>query len=556
MPTVDTRLVVAEGLVTAVSPSPQEWTSTDVVVVGSGVAGLSVAAAIAATDPTVRVLVVSKGGLDAGSTTWAQGGIAAPLAPDDTVVDHVHDTLVAGAGHCDPAAVQALVAGAPRAVADLLGAGARLDRDTHGELALTREGGHGRARIVHAGGDATGAEVQRALTASVLTLGSVSVAAHTRLVDLLTDPGTGAVSGVALWRNGTVVHVGARAVVLATGGYGSVLGTSTNPAGSTGDGVAAALRAGAEVVDLEFVQFHPTVLWAPGASGQRPLLTEALRGEGAVLRTLDGDRLMPGLHPLADLAPRDVVARAIGDHLAATGTDHVLLDATAISRAELEHHFPTFRANCAALGLDPRRDLVPVSPGAHFSCGGVRAGADGTTTVPGLFAVGEVAATGVHGANRLASNSLLEGLVFGARCGRRLAVDLPATRPNAARDGVHRRVPAARADEVVAVTAGAAGLRRTGRDLDRAARALAGMTIVSGCAQGPEGWGATDLHTVATAVVAATALRPHSLGCHWRADDVAVAPAEAGVRWVQQLHPDGTLTAHRHEGPLDPEVVP
>jgi L-aspartate oxidase len=433
----------------------------DVLVVGSGVAGLS--AALAA--PAGRtVLLATKDRLGHSATRYAQGGIAAVLdLVDDSVAEHVADTLTAGAGLCDPVAVRTLVEEGGQAIADLLARGVGFDSDPSGprQLARTREGGHSRSRVVHAGGDATGAELERALTEAVRATPSVRSVEHAFLVDLVTHDGR--VTGALLWADGGPHLVRAGAVVLASGGAGQLFADTTNPPLSTGDGIAAALRAGAVLADMEFVQFHPTALHIDGDPGPpgyhsggppdppvrpgdhsggppdppRPLISEAMRGEGAVLRDDDGSPVMAGVHPLGDLAPRDVVTRAVAVRMAATGARHLWLDATGIPADHLERRFPTILARCRAAGIDPSRQPIPVSPAAHYLMGGVLTDLDGRTSLPGLFAVGEAACTGVHGANRLASNSLLEGVVFAARIGRALAdpPDPEGLWLEAARDG-------------------------------------------------------------------------------------------------------------------------
>ena len=425
-------MLIPRGLLAADLPRmPAE--EVDVLVVGSGVAGLSAALAV----PRGRtVLLATKDRLGHSATRYAQGGIAAVLDPlVDSVAEHVADTLAAGAGLCDPVAVQTLAAEGAQAIADLRARGVRFDREgPAGELARTREGGHSRSRVVHAGGDATGAELERALTEAVRANPAVRSLEHAFLVDLLTVDGR--VAGALLWSGGRPRVVRSQAVVLASGGAGQLYADTTNPPLSTGDGVAAALRAGAVLADLEFVQFHPTALHLETGDGDqarspgdhpggppeppRPLISEAMRGEGAVLRDGDGTPVMAGVHPLGDLAPRDVVTRAVAARMAATGARHLWLDATSIPAEQLERRFPTILARCRAAGIEPSRQLIPVSPAAHYLMGGVLTDLDGRTSLPGLFAVGEAACTGVHGANRLASNSLLEGVVFAARIGRAL----------------------------------------------------------------------------------------------------------------------------------------
>ena len=502
------------------APAPGWELTADVCVVGSGVAGLCVA--LHARAAGLSVAVVTKVEVDDGSTRWAQGGIAAVLDPADTPAAHARDTEVAGVGLCDPAAVQALVTEGPERLHQLISWGAAFDRDAGGRLLLTREGGHSTDRIVHAGGDATGAEVQRALRDAVAADPGVTLVEHAMVLDLVRDA-DGRAAGVTLHvlGEGTADGVGAvraRAVVLATGGMGQVYAATTNPSVSTGDGVALGLRAGAVATDLEFVQFHPTALYlGPGARGQQPLVSEALRGEGAVLLDGAGERFMTGVHPLAELAPRDVVAKAITRVQLRDGVDHVWLDARGIPG--LAERFPTIVARCREAGIDPTTALVPVTPAAHYASGGLATDLAGRTTVPGLYACGEVACTGVHGANRLASNSLLEGLVFAGRIGAALARELPV--PAAAAPADPRPAGlvdvAARAPLTAAMSTWVGALR-SGAGLAEAAAQLAVLGERTTAVPGVPGWEATDLLTVATAITAAAAARQETRGCHWRED--------------------------------------
>ncbi|WP_371407614.1 L-aspartate oxidase [Kribbella sp. NBC_00662] len=467
--------------------------AVDVVVIGSGVAGLSTALGLAATR---EVLLLSAGD---GSTPWAQGGVSAAYGEDDPL-DHAHDTDVAGAGFCDPRNVRALVEEGPQRVAELIAHGARFDRNADGSLSRTLEGGHSRPRIVHAGGDATGAEVHRALRSALERTGVRTMTGRT--VGLLQSD-SGSIVGVLLDTGTRTEQIDARAVVLATGGIGNAYLASTNPSTVRGDGIALALQAGASLVDMEFVQFHPTVLYTGETSGQLPLVTEAVRGEGAVLRDIHGRRIMDGLHPRADLAPRDIVARAIESTMRRDGSDHVWLDATGVAPDVLRRRFPTVLASCARIGVDLLSEQIPVAPAEHFLCGGVRTDRNGATEVPGLYAVGEVAATGVHGANRLASNSLLEGLVFGRRVATALTLDLPALDRGRTHELVlgEDREP----ERIRTILTRYAGIRRDGAGLNAAADEL-----------GSAGTG--PLATVARSVVAAATARQDSRGCHWRSD--------------------------------------
>ncbi|MER6050457.1 L-aspartate oxidase [Streptomyces sp. NPDC001793] len=547
------------------APAPGWSITADVVVVGSGVAGLTAALRCAAAGR--RTVVVTKARLDDGSTRWAQGGIAAALGDGDSPEQHLADTLVAGAGLCDEEAVRTLVTEGPAAVHRLIGAGARFDTDPGSdEIALTREGGHHRRRIAHAGGDATGAEISRALVAAVRAAGLRTIE-NALVLDLLTDA-EGRTAGVALHVMGEGQHDGvgavhAPAVVLATGGMGQVFSATTNPAVSTGDGVALALRAGAEVSDLEFVQFHPTVLYlGPEAEGQQPLISEAVRGEGAHLVDADGTRFMVGQHELAELAPRDIVAKAITRRAQEQGTEHMYLDARHFGAEMWEHRFPTILAACRAHGIDPVTEPIPVAPAAHYASGGVRTDLHGRTTVPGLYACGEVACTGVHGANRLASNSLLEGLVFAERIADDIAADgppAPAAAPVEARAPLPLLVPEARTAVQRIMTAGAgvlrsaASLARAADDLDRlhreAVEAAADPALASVKAPEPgvEAWEATNLLCVARVLVAAARRREETRGCHWREDH----PDRDDASWRRHfritLGADRTLGVHTTE---------
>lgn len=506
------------------------WQLTvDLAVVGTGVAGLT--AALRAAELGLRVVAVTKTTVEDCNTRWAQGGVAV-VSPGtgDSVDAHVADTLTAGAGLCDEIAVRAILAAGPAAVSALRARGAVFDGAPTGnpraDLQRTREGGHRAFRVIHAGGDATGAEIERAL-AGAARGGRLPLLEGQSVTDVLRDD-TGRVAGLALLGERLGV-LRARAVLLATGGLGQLYAVSTNAEGATGDGLALALRAGAMTADLEFVQFHPTVLHVgPGSRGRQPLVTEAIRGEGAVLLDTTGSPVMTGVHPLGALAPRDVVAAAITSRMAQTGTDHVLLDATRLGGVVLRHRFPTVHAACMALGVDPARAPIPVAPAAHYQCGGVVTDTSGRSTVPGLYAAGEVARTGLHGANRLASNSLLEGLVMGTRAAETVAADLAVSqrpgpplppcevRPVADRDAVQRSMSAHAGigRDAAGLAAASAGARATTRRRLRTPRDAedAGLTLA------------------AAAVLAAASARTESRGCHIRTDHPRTA-----ARWRRSI---------------------
>jgi len=381
--------------------------SYDLIVVGSGIAGLYAALLTA---PHRRVLLVTKGALEESNTRYAQGGIAVALAPGDSPELHLRDTIAAGDGLCDARQVAILTEDAPGCILDLLQRGVPFDRE-RGELAWTREAAHTVSRVLHSGGDATGASVERTLALAVRAAG-VTVQEHALCTALLQSGGR--VKGVTLLReDGTISEVQAGNVLLATGGAGQLFARTTNPAVATGDGMAIAFRAGAELADVEFMQFHPTALVLPGAPSF--LISEAVRGEGGVLRDRSGRAFMADYHPDCELAPRDVVARSIHAQMQRTGEPHAWLDMTHLAEEHINRRFPSIVRFCRGIGIDPVRQSIPVAPAAHYWMGGIRTDSWGRTTLPGLMACGEVACTGVHGANRLASNSLLEGLVFAQR---------------------------------------------------------------------------------------------------------------------------------------------
>jgi L-aspartate oxidase len=508
------------------------WTvNADVIVIGSGVAGLTTALNLRASN--LSVLLVTKARIDEGSTKWAQGGIAAALGPGDTPEQHKKDTLIAGAGLCDIDAVDVLVTEGPEAVRKLIARGAVFDKSETGEIALTREGGHLRNRILHAGGDATGAEVSRALLAAVNGDDGIEVIENALAIDVLKSD-AGRVCGVTLHVIGAGSRDGvgralARAVVIATGGLGQVYSQTTNPSVSTGDGVALALRAGAEIADVEFIQFHPTVLWRDDSlSGQQPLISEAVRGEGAQLVNDKGIRFMKDKHPQGDLAPRDIVAIEIFKQMKESNSPHVWLDATKI--ADFPERFPTIFASCIENGIDPRKQMIPVSPASHYSSGGVKVDLLGRTSIPGLYACGETACTGAHGANRLASNSLLEGLVFGTRISADIAANIvPQSEPSRSTSKDFLINPAIKMTLQLAMSQGAGVMRneQSLRETLLTLEQLAGHTSTEPCI---EAWEASNLYLLATAIVRAALLRCESRGSHWRSDF-----PESSDQWVKRI---------------------
>ncbi len=523
---------------------PGETYELDLLVLGSGVAGLS-AAVRAAEVHGMRVGVVTKGELSQATTRWAQGGVAAVLHEDPDSTDlHLADTLAAGAGLCDVDAVRVLVDQGPGRVNELITLGAMFDRDEHGRLELAREGGHSMARVVHAGGAATGVEIERALVDAVRHTAAV-VHENTFALDLVVEGDR--CRGVTAFTAGEAPRlVRARHVLLATGGAGQVFAVTTNPHESTGDGIAMALRAGVAVADVEFVQFHPTALHHP--SMPRPLLSEALRGHGALIRDTTGERFVD------ELLPRDEVSRAETRRMLDLGVDHVWLDATMLEGFDVR--FPTIAQALRTVGLDPAHDWLPIAPAAHHLSGGVVTDLDGCSTLPGLWAAGEVACSGVHGANRLASNSLLEGMVFGFRVveaiergqvdarptgamravlddgfdatgviGGRSVPDLgrgpvadPAVPPDGSASGSGEGpVPALRALQRVMTTE--AGVLRSAPSLDRAAGAVGEAARAAALAPRSEPVAElANLSTVAGALVASALAREESRGAHTRTD--------------------------------------
>jgi L-aspartate oxidase len=508
------------------TPAPTWRRDTGVIIIGSGAAGLTAAVHLAEADVPAVLLTRATDPAES-ATAWAQGGLAAVWDAADTAASHIADTLAAGAGLCDPVAVRTLVESAPGVIRRLVELGARFDRVGEGDndYDLHLEGGHSARRILHARGDSSGREVERTLLRALrrrLDQPGCSVRLRTglRAVDILTDD-HGAACGVRVRDGaGAIGDLLAPTVVLATGGAGQAWTLTSNPAGATGDGLAMAWRAGAAVRDIEFTQFHPTVLHRragePRTGGCDVLISEAVRGEGAVLLDHAGHRVMAGVHPLADLAPRDVVSAAMHAHMAATGEECLLLDARHFGAPAWAAQFPGILAMLRERGVDPVTELIPVRPGAHYLCGGVAADMMGRTTVPGLFAIGEAAATGAQGANRLASNSVTEALVMGDRLGRWLR-DLPPEAPTrpAPRPSVPLTAPVNLAringlmDAHVGVLREAAGLDVAIADLD----GLSTTGVLDDAALD-----ATAVHTTALLVAHAARERTESRGAHRRAD--------------------------------------
>jgi L-aspartate oxidase len=485
-----------------------------------------------------NVALLTKGVLGESNTRYAQGGISAAIGPDDSTQLHEEDTLIAGAGLCDPPAVRALVDGAPEAVDRLLAIGTKFDRSVQtGEILLGREAAHSRHRVLHAGGDATGAEIERALVAAARSHPDIDVFDHAYALDLLVQDGR-ATGIVAELGDGKRTVLGAPWVVLAAGGAGQLWSVTSNPAGATADGLAMALRAGVAVADLEFVQFHPTVL---ALAGTEPfLVTEAVRGEGAYLLDDAGKRFMLEVHPLAELAPRDVVARGIQTTMTAGNTDHVWLDLRHLPDELVYERFPTIVKELGSRGLDLANDLIPVAPAAHYFIGGIAAATDGRTSLPGLLALGEAACTGVHGANRLASNSLLEGLVFGTEAAELLsgyghpepvdlfAMDLagipiePEAGDLAAIEGAVETIQRTMSQHV-AVVRSAEGLRAAAAEV---AAQLAKLEAAGG--HNRVAVEARNIGQAAAAVIEAALFREESRGAHFREDFPTTDPALEG----------------------------
>jgi L-aspartate oxidase len=478
-------------------------------VIGAGVAGLRAAIELA---DAGRVLVVAKESLKESSSEYAQGGIAVALSDDDEVSLHEQDTIRAGDGLSNPEAVRVLVEEGPARIEELIAWGAEFDREGS-KLLFAREGAHSRSRVLHAHGDSTGQEIARTLFRKASSLSNIEFRSFAAMTDLLLD-GSGGVAGALVLEesSGQLLAIPARAVLLATGGLGRVFRETTNPHVATGDGVAAAYRAGAEISDLEFVQFHPTALHVAGAP--RFLLSEALRGEGAVLRNAAGERFMERYHPMKELAARDVVSRAIVSEIERTGDEHVFLDLTALGGEHIRTRFPRIYETCLRYGVDLAREPAPVHPAAHYAMGGVRTDLDGRANIEHLYAAGEAACTGVHGANRLASNSLLEGVVFGLRAGRAMREAGEFLEAAAISDA---KRPEMAENTLRALTWRDCGIVRTGAGLSEALEKLDRDVCALPCASVAD-YELRNMHTVARLIAQSALARHESRGGHYRSD--------------------------------------
>ncbi|MEZ5398018.1 MAG: L-aspartate oxidase [Bryobacteraceae bacterium] len=494
-----------------ITPSNGTLLKADFLVIGAGVAGLRAAIELA---PGGQVLVLAKGEPKESSSEYAQGGIAAALADDDEVGLHEQDTLAAGDGLCDREAVHTLVEEGPAAIEELIGWGAEFDREGS-KLSFTREGAHSRNRVLHAHGDSTGREIVRTLWQKANTFPQIRVLTFTAIIELLRRDG--AVTGALAFDSwsGQPVFISAKAVLLATGGFGRVFQATTNPDVATGDGVALAYRAGAEISDIEFVQFHPTALNLPGAPCF--LLSEALRGEGAYLRNGAGERFMERYHALGELAPRDVVSRSIVQEIRRTGDPGVVLDLTHFEPGRAKRRFPRIYETCLRFGIDLETMPAPVHPAAHYAMGGVRTDSDGMTTVANLYAAGEVACTGVHGANRLASNSLLEGLVYGARAGKSMRAmgDVWRYEPEPVEVARFPRMDEA---ELRSLAWREMGVVRDGDGLRRAIGRLEGVETEPRQSAPGAAYELRNMRQVALLVARCALAREESRGGHWRTD--------------------------------------
>lgn len=523
----------------------------DVLIIGGGIAGLRAAMQI---DPRLSMLVITKDTMEQSNSAYAQGGIASVIDPDDNFASHVEDTIIAGANLCDREVVEMVVSEAPQHIRQLIEWGTNFDTES-GELQLGREGGHSHRRIVHALGDATGFEVMRAIIQRVRAQPDAQLWTNTFTIDLLTHEGR--CRGALVWhaQHGRT-FIWAKETILCTGGAGQIFRETTNPEVATGDGHALAYRAGAELRDMEFMQFHPTVLYIAG--GSRSLITEAMRGEGARLIDATGRRFMPDYDERAELAPRDVVSQAIVEQMEKTRQPSVFLDMSHLDPDRVRKRFPGITRTCAEFGIDIATDPIPVRPGAHYMIGGVTVDHAGRTTVPGLWAAGEVTSSGLHGANRLASNSLLEGLVYGAHAGAGATESALSARDSFTAVPLENKPAEPHTEPLDLVDIRnslkslmwrAAGVRRTGPQL-----ADAGRTIRRWCGyvlarqlNDPDGWELQNMLTVASLIVEAALAREESRGVHLRTD----FPRMDDEHWRRHLsfvrpEPGGFLAKNPH----------
>ncbi len=496
--------------------------STDYIVIGSGVAGLRAAIELARAG---KVLVITKDRATESSTEYAQGGVAVALSDEDEIGFHLKDTIAAGDGLCSEENVRILVTEGPERIRELISWGAQFDREGREgvKLAFTREAAHSKRRILHANGDSTGREIERAMLARVKATDNIKKYDYSITVDIIVNDGQA--EGALVWREREkkLTAVYAKAVVLATGGLGQIFQRTTNPEVATGDGFAIAYRAGATLTDMEFVQFHPTSLYVPRAP--QFLLSEAMRGEGALLVNVRGERFMPGYHAKAELAPRDVVSRAIVSEMQRTKSEHVYLDLRHLDAGFVRNRFPRIYSTCLKFDIDITEDMIPVSPAAHYMMGGVWTDKDGGTDIPGLYAAGEVACTGVHGANRLASNSLLEGIVFGARAGIAAAAH-GLKKPIPRKDAITYKASGAAKDDLPKIRSrlrrlmwGDVGIIRSGESLGRAIDVIDGWREFRDLGPLSRPWlELKNMLTVGELISKAAIARKGSVGAHYRTD--------------------------------------
>lgn len=498
----------------------------DVIIAGSGLAGLYAALHIS---PKLSVAVITKANIKKSNSWYAQGGIASVMNADDNYGLHVEDTLKAGAGLCDKKAVEVLVKEGPENIRELIEMNVPFDTDDDGSIMTTREGGHRRNRIVHCGGDATGRETTKRLGQIVQTKENIDVLTETYIVDVVTDKS--GVTGIIVSKDGKLICYPCKNIILATGGIGQIYKFTTNPAGAVGDGMALAARAGATVERMEMVQFHPTTLMPNGKAERLFLISEAVRGEGGILKNTKGEAFMKNAHELRDLAPRDIVTRAILADMAKTGDANVFLDVTSMTREFFAKRFPTIFAKCEECGIDIPKDYIPVRPGQHYVMGGIKTDLDGKTGIPGLYACGEAASTGIHGANRLASNSMLECLVFGRRCARYINKSLRKSdgvckisfEKRESKEADRKRIARLRAKlrstmtELVGPVRTPEGLQRAKKSIDRINAEVSEYKLCD-----RYGFELYNMGQIASSVIKAAIARKESIGAHYMVSDASM----------------------------------